>query len=402
MSNQESNNTTGIIISRKENVTAIVQEGPELYHRNSGICQRGLQVGQDLLDKVEKFGMNDNLDREMAEYIAKARQAVTNMASRRSPITKIFDLIRSEFTALENILDPTKKDTVPYRLSKLRDEYASKKRQEESIRRQAEIAAREAVAAREQYRIDVAEDFRRLFNEQTDHAISNLSKINVAVTLDNYDIAVGTVSSFPIELPADWHPVSRVKIPHNVPADTARTIRDEEFDKLHQQFVKQYRFEIGEYRQDILDKLPSKKAELQRLAQATNEEAERIRADLARREAEESERKAREREQAEADARRQAELAKANAQAISLFDTAKASQNYMPKAKVSQKIQINDSAAFLSVVSTWWQHEGCRLSIDELSKIFKKQLTFCEKIANKDNILIESPGLIYVESVKAQ
>ena len=52
----------------------------------------------------------------------------------------------------------------------------------------------------------------------------------------------------------------------------------------------------------------------------------------------------------------------------------------------------------------WWSKEGQFLPIEELSKIFKKQLTFCEKVANdKDNPeFIKSPFVRYEEEVKAK
>ena len=52
----------------------------------------------------------------------------------------------------------------------------------------------------------------------------------------------------------------------------------------------------------------------------------------------------------------------------------------------------------------WWSKEGRFLSMEELSKIFKKQITFCEKLANdKDNPeLISSPFVRYEDEVKAK
>ena len=46
--------------------------------------------------------------------------------------------------------------------------------------------------------------------------------------------------------------------------------------------------------------------------------------------------------------------------------------------------------------------EGNQLPIDELSKIHKKMVTFCEKIANKDDDKINSKYIRYVEEVKAK
>ena len=50
----------------------------------------------------------------------------------------------------------------------------------------------------------------------------------------------------------------------------------------------------------------------------------------------------------------------------------------------------------------WFLGEGASLSIDELEKIHKKMLTFCEKKANKDNEFITSAFVEYIDDVKAK
>ena len=96
------------------------------------------------------------------------------MNERRSPVTKLFDQVRSEFTMLENTIDPTKKDTVPYRITQYRNTYAAKKREEEERRRQAELAAQELIKAKESYRAAVEEDYRRSFNNLSQAASMSL------------------------------------------------------------------------------------------------------------------------------------------------------------------------------------------------------------------------------------
>ena len=99
------------VIVRQENISTIVQAGPQSYQTNLLSCQRCNEAGQQLLDEIERCGMSDDLDRRLAEYIVKVRKTVTKMNERRSPVTKLFDQVRSEFTILENSIDPTKKDT---------------------------------------------------------------------------------------------------------------------------------------------------------------------------------------------------------------------------------------------------------------------------------------------------
>lgn len=390
------------VIVRQENIATIVKAGPQSYQANALSCQRCAEAGQQLLDEIERNGMSDELDKRLAAYIEKTRKTVKAMNERRSPVTKLFDQVRSEFTVLENTIDPTKKDTVPFRIAQYRNAYAAKKREEEERRRQAELAAQEAIRAKEGYRAAVEEDYRRSFNNLVTTSINELTKLNTGVTLENYTTVFDTVTGYQSTLRADWCPPSAVRLPYNVSPEETKAIRNEVFCKLLPSFEEQFVFEVDEYRREILDKLPSKKIELERMAEADAAEAARLKAEMAKREAEEAARKEQERKKAEAEAQQKAELDKANAEMSGLFGVAKAEQVYTPKSKVSKKIKVNDPGAFLNIVSMWWQREGCTLSVDELSKIFKKQLTFCEKLATKEDIFVEAAGLEYYDDVKAQ
>lgn len=390
------------VIVRQENLHTIVQAGPESYQSNVRSCQKCTEAGQALLDEIKQYGMSDDLDKRIATHIEKARKTVKVMNERRSPVTKLFDQVRAEFTVLENNINPTQNGTIPYQLQQFRNEYAAKKREEEERRRQAELAAQEHLKAKETYRVAVEEDYIRLFNELVAREINRLTELNTGVTLDSYVAVFDTVTGWAITFPTDWRPVLNVRRPYNLSADEAKTIISDAFQKLQPRFEEQYSFEIGDYRNEILDQLPSKKTELERIASANAAEKARLAAELAAREAAEAERKERERQQAEEEARKKAELDKANAEMTGLFGMAKTNQGYTPKAKVTKKLRINDSQAFLSIVSMWWQREGCRLSVEDLSKIFKKQVTFCEKLANKEDIFVEGPGLEYIDDVKAQ
>lgn len=402
MSNQQLIPVSDAVIVRQENIATIVKAGPESYQLNLLSCQRCAQAGQQLLNEVEHCGMSDDLDRRLADYIAKARKTVTKMNERRSPVTKLFDQVRSEFTILENSVDPTKKDTIPYQLTQYRNTYAAKKREDAERRRLDEIAAQELAKAKEGYRAAVEEDYRRSFNILVTNSINELTKLNTGVTLESYTAVFDTVTAYQSTLPADWCPASAVSLPYNLSSDEAKAIRNDIFQSLIPKFEEQFVFEVDEYRREILDKLPSKKIELERMAEASAAEAARLKAEMDRREAEEAARKEQECQKAEAEARQKAELDKANAEMAGLFGMAKAEQVYTPKSKVSKKIKVNDPAAFLGIVSLWWQREGYTLSIDELAKIFKKQVTFCEKLATKEDIFVECVGLEYYDDVKAQ
>ena len=103
-----SEQTTDLTIVRKENVQMIAQSAPQIYKDNTTSSERCTEYGQKLLAQIKANGMNDELDMQCANYINKARNTVKKMNTSRSAITKIFDQIRSEFTGMENAIDPTK------------------------------------------------------------------------------------------------------------------------------------------------------------------------------------------------------------------------------------------------------------------------------------------------------
>ena len=131
-----------ITIIKSENIQSIISAAPQSYDENIISHNRCIEAGTSILQAIETQGMNDELDLQAANFLERARKTVRKMNDKRSPVTKLFDEIRSQFIQIENDVDPTKKDSVPYRLQQLRNEYAAKKRAEEE-RRQQEILRRQ-------------------------------------------------------------------------------------------------------------------------------------------------------------------------------------------------------------------------------------------------------------------
>ena len=397
--------TTALAIaSSAENVGIIVRNTPDNYNKNQLSCGRCRMAGEKLLDEIRTRGMSDELDQTVAKYIEKTRRTLKEMNERRAPLTKLFDQVRKEFTGLENDIDPTKAGTIPFQLQQLRNKYAAKKREQEEARHRAEEAKRQAELVRDKYRTDCLEDYKAKFNELVATHLNQLTELNSKVTLENFNAVYDTVSAFATELPADWTPLSSVRQPVAISFNEACQIRDGVLkDLLSVQFPSQYRAEIGDYRQDILDILPSKKIELERAAKASAAEAAKIKAEIAQREAAEAARKEAERVAREQEEEKKAEALKANSEAVSLFNRSKsATPAYQPKTKVTKKINVTGPSGYMQVLSMWWAKEGSKLSKEELDKIFKKQISFCEKVADKEGEFINDPGVQYVEEVKAQ
>ena len=394
-----------LTIIRPENMNEIIQAAPKSYELNRISRDNCVNFGQNILHTIQQQGMNDDLDRQAASFIEKARRTVKAMNERRSPVTKLFDQVRTAFTAIENEIDPAKSGTIGYQLQEFRNQYAAKKRAEEERRLREEMVRRQAEEAARKFRMDVEDDLKQQFQRLVNDAINQITTADNGLTLENYDNTLALLKSTKAYvdkgLPSEWFAKLRtfVRIPTGV---NAAEIETEIKQKLHRQFIEQYMAEVGDTLDYTLDRLPSKKANLEKIAKANAEEAARMKAEMEARQKAEAERIEKERAEREAEEKRKAELERKTAEMTSLFDGQAAASTYQPKTKVTKKITLLNPEGIMPVISLWWSKEGCTLSVGELAKMFKKQISFCEKLANKDEIFIQNESVEYVDEVKAK
>ena len=393
-----------LVIVKQENIQTIVSAAPQSYQDNKLSREKCIEAGQAILDAIQAQGMTDELDQQAATFIEKARKTVKKMNERRSPVTKLFDDIRNEFTAMENAINPLKADTIPYQLQQLRNQFAAKKRAEEEERRRREYERQQAEQARARMRQDIEEDFKSQFQQLVNKVCNDLSAIDSAVTLANYETSFKQIKEFSSALPADflYNLHTFIRIPAGVSVEELRKVEIETKERLGKQFKEQYEFEVDSTKQYIIDRLPSKKANLERMAQASAEEAARIKAEMEARQRKEAEEQEAERRRKEEEEKQKAEMTRQQSEMESLFgQQAVVSSGYQPKVKVAQKINLLNPEGIMAVLSMWWLNEGRTLSVEELSKMFKKQITFCEKLA-KEGTYISDESVEYVEDVKAK
>lgn len=400
--------TNNLPILRQENVQLIVQSAPDAYNTNSLSSMRCSDYGKNLLTEIQQHGMTDELDKRCADFIDKAKRTLKAMNERRAPFTKLFDQIRSEFTGMENAIDPTKKDTVPFLIQQARNTYAAKKREEAERARQDELRRQQREKAIKDYQVTAEDDYRRQFDGKVTADINTLTSLNQSLTIENFEEVSAKIKNFNATLGNEWfqHCQSYAHKPFEINDAEAIDIRQSILNRLSKQFKEQYASEVGEYRDTIADALPSKKRELERMAKANTEEQARMKAELAAREAAEARRLDEERKHKEEEAKAAKQVQQTANDMNGLFDQAAVATpvGYQPKTTVKKRIVADTADGILAVVSMWWSKEGQFMPVDELAKIFKKQLAFCEKLANdKDNPeLISSPFVRYEEEVKAK
>lgn len=394
-----------LAIVKQENIQTIVSAAPQSYKDNKLSRENCEAAGQAILDAIVQGGMTDELDQRAAQYIEKARKTVKKMNERRAPVTQLFDTIRKEFTVMENAIDPTKVDTIPYKLQQFRNQFAAKNRAEEEERRRREYERQQAEAARARMRQDIEDDFKQQFYVMLNKASNELTAIDNAITLDNYDASCNQIREYSTVLPADflYNLHTLIRIPAGVSVEELRKVEIETKERLAKQFKEQYEFEVDSTKQYIIDRLPSKKANLERMAQSSAEEAARIKAEMEARHRKEAEHQEAERRRKEEEEKQKAEMARQQSEMESLFgQQAVVSSGHQPKVKVAKKINLLNAEGIMPILLMWWSKEGCTLSTDELSKMFKKQISFCEKLAVKNGIYIEDESVVYIDDIKAQ
>lgn len=390
---------------KQENVALIVQNAPQAFRENKESKDRCAAFGESLLTKVRDNGMDDETDKQIAVFIERARKTVAKMNTKRSPVTKLFDDIRKVFTEMESSIDPSKMGTIAWQLQQERNKYAAKKRAEEEKKRQEELLRQQHDNALSKYRVDIETEASSQFTKKVDAAVQSLYAMLDGLTVTNYEDTVASLAFTRACLDPEWRPVYSTPKPWNLTDADAERVRREVWEAKRNGFEEQYRFEIDSNKKSIGDLLPSKKKTLEAMATADAEKKERLAAEIAERERKmnmerEAERKTKEEEQ-----KQQQTLQKQSANMSDLFAQAQANSGiYQPKTSVKWKIVPKNAEAFTAIIAMWWSKEGVKMSVDELSKAFKKQLTYCEKLANdKSNpIRVKSDHIDYVEDVKAK
>lgn len=389
-----------------QNIQEVTSGAPAAYENNKLSHDRCIAFGQTLLEKVRVQGMSDELDKEIAEYIERAKKTVKKMNDTRSPITKLFDEFRNVFTTMENEVSVNKSGTVPFQLQAERNSYAQKKMMEEETRRKAEEYKMLTAQAEAKMRLDLIEDFKRQFNTLVSGVLHDLEAMNASLTLENWDDVTGRIRSVSDTLPSSWINGLRTCLYSPYVSQTAfESIRSSVCQELGLKFIEQFAWEVSSLRDSIVEKLPSKKKELEAAAQASEEEARRIQEEMKAREAAEAARREAERREAEESERRQREMTAQMTEMSGLFDAAAASApSAQTRATVKKKINPLNPEAFPVLLGFWWDGVGRHMSVEELSKMFKTVITYCEKRANDktDPEFLESEHIEYVDDVKAK
>lgn len=393
---------------RTEEVSKIIIAFPEIMSKNSKSLSSCTTAGQAYLDTISAEGMSEELDQSVAEYLGKVKGLITNMEKRRQPLTQMFDKIRSLFTSQEKSIDPKDTSTIPGKLVAKRNEYAAWKYQEEQrIRKEAEQTAR-IENEKATYKRDLGMSLVKHFNAYLTSKITELASLYNSLTLENFHRGSNYIRLFSAEYPRDhFDKFTDDTLTFYISPEVKKAIRTQLMLSAYQSLQERFRSELTTNKQNLIDRLSSKQQELHELEELRKSNAEaaaEAEAEKKRREQEETVRQMAELKQKEAEDQKRSEASSQKEAMNSLFGMAAASIAPAPSnAKVKEKIQVLHPAGFVEIYQMWWINEGQSLTIEELEKVHKKMITFCEKQANsKDPQHINSQYIRYEDDIKAK
>ncbi|MCD8293541.1 MAG: hypothetical protein LUC23_07270, partial [Prevotellaceae bacterium] len=296
----------------------------------------------------------------------------------------------------------------PHRLQQIHNQYAAKLLKEKQEAERKAYEEQQAKQLKEQFKAETELHYLDSFNILLSQQKGRLEKMFNETTLKDYDFKKQSIAHFPTTFNVNnWYDTIGMyfTIDTHIPSAEQKQINLIARETFVSRFMDTYTSEITTLCDSLIEKMPGKYDELKELEKLSQEERRKAEAEIAERERLKKEQEEAERKQKEETekARQQAEQqAKQAADLFAAAATAARPEAYAPKVKVSKKIQLTSPDGILPVIMMWWSHEGKDLSTDELQKIFKRQITFCEKIAGKDNILIESSSVTYIDEIKAK
>jgi hypothetical protein len=453
---QEVNNQVAII----ENSLEILKTGPQILLASQVRKDKAIAVGKNILTAISEGGMTIELDERAMKYLVNVSTANKEMKEQRAGVTQIMDQLKKMYTEVENELDSKKPGTVAAQLQQHRDSFA--KQQAEEAEKKRKAAEREAAKKKEA--IDLRSHVEKWITEKLLGLLAakkaGLTNTFNAITLSNYDEKSSGLQKLSTHvLNADL--IERVgkvmTLPYtpNHNASEVDVIKDEVYSAydFNDWAIHVWQKEITELKTDLLEKLPSKKSELdneKRLADEAAAQAEKNRlaeearqaaiasanaaqkkkleaeAAIARekeaaaaeklkveredaaaaqkeREAAENARLAAEAEQNRIAAEQAAEVKKQGEQTMVLFEQEAAmAEVAAPDARQGFDITVLHAVGYTEIFAMWFRAVGKDLPLDKLGNTKLDQMkAWAEKVAHKDGTTIESKFLKYEASFKA-
>ncbi|MFZ4413212.1 MAG: hypothetical protein ACOYOV_09040 [Bacteroidales bacterium] len=440
----ENNETMAVVPFKTDEFVSIINTAPSILKQNEGYRDAIVKEGNRLIGLAETNGMSDELDELMQERQSRIRNRFKECNEARKPITQLLGEISKRFTSLEADIDPASKTNVFFRIQQKRNIWATTKMEEQKAK-EAETLKK---MAKEKEAISIREQINSAIGELISEIVLT-AKAAANNLFESLDLSEETKWEKQIKAIEDnvaphifTSYVPPVFFNLHTSEEVSEIIAEEKTQDKFELLQKTFKAELKAYKTELLDKLPSKLAELKEIEEAKQkaareaaerqeaiekakledaEKAKRLQAEadeaqrIADSEQAERERIAEERREDEAErlqkeADAKAELAREEAAIQSASQIAEATITHQadlfteaPKVKESYEIIINNKAAYSLIFQFWFEKEGKSLTPDKIEKKSIAQMKkFCEDYATKNDEKITSPLISYKEIYKAK
>lgn len=437
------------------NSIEIFRSAPEILQSNQARTAKAISVGNNIIDQwhaawaieseEERLAALAVVDERSNKYLVNCNTALKEEKEARAAITQMMDAFKKMFTEAENELDRTKPNTITNKVQNNRDTYVSEvAKVQERKRREAE-----RVAAKAKEEIEIRSSVEKWLSDKLiglltarKEAIQNAFN---HIVLETFEEKAERIEQMSVVLPGEE---LQEKVMSASPTFSNARYHDQaEREAISNAVLASFDFNtwsldnwtpaMSSIKEDLISKLPAKKAELlerKRLdeeaaearrraeealkkekdeakrkeieAQAARAEAQRAEAERkqAEREAEDNARIAREAEEAKQKAEQEAEIRKQGEQTMVMFEqeAAIAEVAPSPEARQGYELTILHPVGFTQVFALWFENEGKNLPVDKIGNTKLDQMkAWAEKYAHKTGTKIESKFLKYEESYKA-
>lgn len=382
--------------------------GAAVLVANQTTVSKALSVGQTILNKIQANNgvMTAELDQMCNDYLAKINIRSKELQEARKPLTQIMDEVKKLFTNEESRIDIKRAGTVPALIQEQRNIYVRQLKEEEEKRRKD--AETKQAKANEVAQIKSTAQTRQ-FNYFSAYLLEQKRRLQEKfneLTLDTFEERRVKIIEYIPVYPYEHFKAFNAQIArgmYHTVEETNAIVTDATVDKFTE-FSDKYKADMADLRDQLVMALPSKKKELEALAQADEEEKERIERERIEREQQEADRM---RKQAEEDEAAQQQIIQnkiAEETTMNMFESVAelAVEEQAPETRQGYEIKVLHHAGYAMIFQFWLENEGKSLSLEKVGNTKMDQMkAYCEKMAHKNGTKIESQYLKYEPTYKA-
>jgi hypothetical protein len=384
-------------------IQKIIGSAPATLEANIKSKINAIKAADELILLHTNFGMTEKLNADMAIYTDKAKKTITALNEKRKPFTQMMTELSKQFTGCETSIKGKVDE-----LQKLRDDYVAmlmrQKQEAERIAAQKLAREKEVVDVRAKIKTAISVAFYNMITAKK----TKVNEIFDAVTLNTYEATQQMLSTrISLFSPAQLAALNIVLPATTLPAADVLNLKQEvlEDDALRLHYASEYQSAMTVFQKDTIDRLPSKRQQLEEMAKATEKQKAKLLEDEAKRKKEVADQLIKEQEAANArmEVTVATQAAAEASQAVFGAMFSSGNNGEAPRVKETTEIIVKEVSGYALIFQFWLENEGKGLEVDKIEKKTIGQMKkYCEDYATKTGEVIVSNLIEYKDKYKAK